>query len=471
MEPFLGIYVHMHWGYNHPYAARTWTLADWKGYLEGLSRLGYNLVQIWPMIDTMPSPPTQSDRMHLDKLARVIDMAKGQYGMRAVVGASANAMGNASAADYPFERRPYFRAERLIDPSKPSDVAELMAARRELLAPLAQADGMWILDSDPGWYEGSPDSEFVMLMLEHRKLLDELRPGIELVYWMWSGWEEHSFDPHWSANPQDTWRRCLVGLRQASPEPWRVNACWPGHFAALAELDLADKALFFPYNAVEFEPSLPLTNWDPTPQGHLARAFESVSGYRYPVGAMGNSQSHCLQLPHLYLFKHLAEGGTAETADLASFARRLYPEAGDRVAAAWKALGGADPSLMDRLATEMEELAQEPSDTGELEGLLFGDAQRLLRDLPPQLRLAAAMRRVPQAEGEAGRKEALGAVADALAAWQSVHGFADRPWGRFMDVARVCLAPYVPDLLDEAHKGDRHGSTLRVLQAIRRAGG
>jgi len=29
-EKILGMYVHQHWPYNHPYAARTWTLADWR---------------------------------------------------------------------------------------------------------------------------------------------------------------------------------------------------------------------------------------------------------------------------------------------------------------------------------------------------------------------------------------------------------------------------------------------------------
>ena len=37
----LGMYVHTHWGYHHPYAARTWSLADWKGYLGALRALGY----------------------------------------------------------------------------------------------------------------------------------------------------------------------------------------------------------------------------------------------------------------------------------------------------------------------------------------------------------------------------------------------------------------------------------------------
>lgn len=29
----IGMYVHQHWSYNHPYCARTWTLEDWRGYV------------------------------------------------------------------------------------------------------------------------------------------------------------------------------------------------------------------------------------------------------------------------------------------------------------------------------------------------------------------------------------------------------------------------------------------------------
>ena len=70
----VGMYVHQHWSYNHPYAARTWTVEDWRGYVEGLQQLGYNTIMIWPMLETMPTPLTASDRASLEKIRRVIDM-------------------------------------------------------------------------------------------------------------------------------------------------------------------------------------------------------------------------------------------------------------------------------------------------------------------------------------------------------------------------------------------------------------
>ena len=37
----LGMYVHAHWGYNRPYAARSWRIEEWENYLSGLDHLGY----------------------------------------------------------------------------------------------------------------------------------------------------------------------------------------------------------------------------------------------------------------------------------------------------------------------------------------------------------------------------------------------------------------------------------------------
>ena len=74
MEPIRGIYVHRAWPYRRPYAARAWTLADWRGFAEGLGELGFNTVVVWPVIEIMPLPPTPSDTADLELLAGVIEM-------------------------------------------------------------------------------------------------------------------------------------------------------------------------------------------------------------------------------------------------------------------------------------------------------------------------------------------------------------------------------------------------------------
>jgi hypothetical protein len=31
----VGMYVHQYWPYHHPFAARTWTMEDWRGHADG----------------------------------------------------------------------------------------------------------------------------------------------------------------------------------------------------------------------------------------------------------------------------------------------------------------------------------------------------------------------------------------------------------------------------------------------------
>ena len=107
----LGMYVHTHWAYNRPYAARTWTVDDWKGYLEGLASLGYDFVMLWPQLDCMPAEPNASDRAFLEKIGRVIDLAHNSFDMKFGVTACPNTIGNERASSYRFEERPYFISE------------------------------------------------------------------------------------------------------------------------------------------------------------------------------------------------------------------------------------------------------------------------------------------------------------------------------------------------------------------------
>src|SRR5947209_3273191 len=116
----LGMYVHTHWAYNRPYAARAWTEEDWRGYLGGLVRLGYNTLMFWPLLDCMPAEPNASDRRFLEKIARVIDLAHDTLGMRFIVVACPNTIGNDKAAGYAYEERPYFVCERKVNPKDPA---------------------------------------------------------------------------------------------------------------------------------------------------------------------------------------------------------------------------------------------------------------------------------------------------------------------------------------------------------------
>jgi len=116
----IGMYVHQHWPYNHPYAARTWTLDDWRGYADGLSRLGYNTIMIWPMLETMPDPLTPSDEQSLRKIEAVIRMLHDEFKMRVWIALCPNvAADNREAAKATFEKRHFFYCDTRINPGSP----------------------------------------------------------------------------------------------------------------------------------------------------------------------------------------------------------------------------------------------------------------------------------------------------------------------------------------------------------------
>ena len=188
----LAMYVHTHWGYNHPYAARTWTVEDWRGYLGALKALGYDAVMFWPLFDSMPPQPTASDRAFLARTARVIDMAHREFEMQFLLTVGPNVMGNEKASSYAYEQRPYFICERKINPGDPAAVEAMLDARRWQFEPLAAADGLAIIDSDPGGYIGSTNEEFVEVMGRQLAIFRQYNPKIELRYWVWVGWKNYN---------------------------------------------------------------------------------------------------------------------------------------------------------------------------------------------------------------------------------------------------------------------------------------
>jgi hypothetical protein len=474
MERLLGMYVHMHWGYKHPYAARTWTLEDWEQYLSGLKALGYNLVQIWPMIDTMPLRLTDSDKKHLGKIRKVIALAH-KIGMTVYVGASANTVGNEKSADYEFENRPYFVCEKRLNPGDPREMAELTSTRRALMESLAEADGFWIIDSDPGGYKGSTAKDFASIFCMHRNLLDEIRKGIKLLYWVWDGWRDHvPHDPDWGKNPQSCWRDALKEIMEINPEPWGILACWKGHFTVIDELALTDRVLYFPYATVEDEPSFPWTNYD---IDRIERAFTEIPREAFPAGAMGNAQSHCLQLPHTYLFQHFADGGTKSEINLRKFAEGIATGCGILLAKAWEVF--ADNNLT-RLETIFAGLSAIPEKVGakkgNLSGLCFGDFDRLIADLKIQIPVKIAALRLKERIEEGNEtRPFFTELVKLLKIWQERHGFTDRYYGAFRNLLHPVLkelsakeeyATGLADMIDGFESIPMHGAFTKLMQTL-----
>ncbi|HWC00402.1 MAG TPA: hypothetical protein VG672_27030, partial [Bryobacteraceae bacterium] len=351
-EPMLGMYVHQHWPYQHPYAARTWTVEDWRGYADGLKKLGYNAVMIWPVLETMPEPLLRSDREHLELTGKVIDMLHKDFGMKVWIALCPNvAAKDAEAAKAPFSERHFFYSDMRVNPGDMAAVRRMIQWREKLFQYLRNADAVSMIDSDPGGYPGSTNAEFVNLLVEHRKMLDRVRKGIELDYWMHAGWEAYcryyqtgDFAMGGDGERMDMLRRLI----QANPEPWGLA----NGYAQAEKLGNARRVVSFNYGRIEGEPSFPMTNFGGT------NAWE---GGRLPGprGQMGNAQTHCVQLPNTFAFARGATGAAAPTAaDYIAFANRLIPGQGETIVQGWSALPLNDSAAMRRAAARLEKAAE-----------------------------------------------------------------------------------------------------------------
>ncbi|MEI7435715.1 MAG: hypothetical protein WCL16_02780 [bacterium] len=480
----LGMYVHTHWGYNRPYAARSWTLADWQGYLRGLRELGYDMVMLWPQLDCMPPEPTASDRAFLAKAAGAIDCAH-DLGMKFFLTGGPNVIGNDESGKYEFENRPYFRCEQKVNPGDPAAMQRFLQGRRRQLEPLAKADALAIIDSDPGGYVGSTNDQFVELLQSQIGLFRQLNPKAELIYWMWLGWENYNqfwaqtqagvAEPRWHWHLPD-YLQTLTRMKSVLVEPWSVTATMPEHFQAIEQMQLENKRLFLPYGAIEIEPNFPLTNFDAP---RIAGFFEAIKGQSTPLRCMGNAQTHCLQLPGTYLFAHIAQGGRAETADWESFADGLLPGLGRPIADAWRAIN-EPPDRQRQAGNSIRSLIGKDHQMGRYGGLLFGDPNRFLTDLADNLELRAALFDFKSAvAGNADVRARLLTAMDVLIPYQKRLGFVDAYFGTFYELFNAPLAklkhPGIDDVLRQFHEwrdpSVRNGVLARLIEAIMKSYG
>ncbi|MHB0998565.1 MAG: hypothetical protein ACYC27_04905 [Armatimonadota bacterium] len=416
-DKIVGIYVHQHWPYNHPYAARTWTLSDWRGYADGMKKLGYNTFLIWPMLETMPNPLTSSDKASIDKIRKVIDMLHNEFQMRVHIIICPNVIADdAEAGKATFEKRHFFYTDLRVNPGDPQAVSAMMKWRERLISPLSKADGFVIIDSDPGGYPGSNNEEFVNLLAEHRKIFDKLRPGIELFYWMHAGWPAYcrfyeTGDLKWG--PPEEFRDAISKLNRINPEPWGMA----NGLRYAQDLGLESRVVGYNYGAIEGEPSFPFTNF-----GGSA-AYDSGKDSA-PRGVIGNAQTHCVQLPNTFAFSRGAKELPLTESDYVQFANDLIPGKGRLIVDAWKAMSGDNTSTMRKSANDLEPLTKVKLQTGNLRGLLFGSPKRFITDLIMQLRMKAASNDfVTESRNDNDIRKSYKEFVKAAETWQKQHGY------------------------------------------------
>lgn len=388
-KQMLGMYVHMHWSFNHPYAARSWTLADWRGYLKSINMLGYNTVVIWPVIETMPDPLTYSDKAHLEKMSSVVKIAKNDLGMRVYFVLTPNvAANNGEASKYTLEDRPYNFCSVLINPKKSEEILKMMERRKKLCGYFKQADGFFLIDGDPGGWPDCKNDEFVNIFSQHRKMLNSLRSGMELYIWSHQGWETTGkiYSGNDSRTSATDLAKLLTMLSKKEFEPWGVvGSRYENDIAQIAGISgVADKVVTFKYGAIEREPSFPFTNYN---DGVAYRGGKDIG----VLGILGNAQQHGVQLPNTFVFAQAAKGLRIERQDYVSFADKLISENGGKIVDAWEALMSEDPTRMNRQAEQLQNLLVQNLSMGSLGGLLFGDPHRFVEDLILQLKARASI--------------------------------------------------------------------------------
>jgi hypothetical protein len=458
-EKLLGMYMHQHWSYKHPYAVRTWTFDDWRGYIDGLHRLGYNAILIWPMLETMPDPLTPSDEAQIAKIASVIDMAHQDFNMNVSIVLCPNVSSkNEEARKYTFQDRPFFHTDDRVDPGDPVAFGKLMAWREKIFAPLSKTDGLYIIDSDPGGYPNSTNMEFVYILGAHRRMLDRLRPGIQLDYWALAGWEAYSkyyATGKFEMGPDKELQNAVSLIAKQRYEPWGV-ASHRGP-ALIDSLNMGSRVIAFPYGVIEGEPSFPMTIYG----GERAYNGSKKGGAR---GIMGNSQTHCIQLPNTFAFARGAQGLSAEKSDYIRFANDLITGQGELIVESWECLQGNDVKRMNVNLKRLQALKPDALTPGPLKGLLFGDPARFINDLVLQLRLAASMYTFTAAIDQQPRngekvKESLASLASAAEAWQQQHGYSNRwNWKPMEDALRKLGSASINNTLDNRNRTSEAGT-------------
>ncbi|HOJ53442.1 MAG TPA: exo-alpha-sialidase [Phycisphaerae bacterium] len=401
-----GMYAHLHWAYNRPYALRSWTLEDWQRYIDLLACLGFNTIQIWPMMELLPHPLSPEDQAYLKRYAEIVDYAHQQRGMKVILGSCPNNI-TEDARGVPIEKREYFDFEKRLDPGDRAALARILEYRSDLYKTVPHADGYWVIDSDPGGWKGSPSREFVEILKGHRELIDRYgrRPTEQpLIYWMWYGWGTGSVEKNW--------RDTIGQINTELHGPWQLLVCLPGHLEACKELALLDKAVYFPYNLLETEPAGPLTELRFI---GIAEAAQIAASHGI-TAIQGNTQTPLAQLPNIAALAGAAWGvNPATEADevLDRLARGLLSREPETLKKAWLALSEDRPEPCFNLAVRLRELAGDPSAKGPL-AVLIGDWQpRILEDLAAMLEIRAhAVRFARQVEANAGDAELVTALTD-----------------------------------------------------------
>lgn len=428
------------WAFNYPYSFRSWRENDWQRYLDLLAYQGVNLFFLWPFIEIMPVPLSPEDQEYLEECRRVVDYAQQKHGMEVWLMQCTNRVAKDRCGVADPRLRPYWRpSQEDLNPGKPEDFQAIMDSREAMYRIISNADGVCNIDSDPGFYPGSPLGDYVRVLQGCRALLDRLNTHgkqTKLINWMLWGWGRKAMVLDGLVEHQ---RDTLQDIKDALPEPWELICSQFGflppdqHFflPVCQESNTLEKAVFLPYGVIEFEPSYPKTNVEI--DGIRDTFSNQVDAFPQLAGAMGNMQTPLLQFPDAYYFAACMFDADyrkrSESDVMLDLAAYLYPEQKELVAACFLAMKEADPAEVDALANRLDAVIREDKlgRAGLFARRLFPDYGIVARALLPQLRLRAAQERLVHDVASDTPKEAcerlLHDYFDAYLTWDLTHGW------------------------------------------------
>jgi hypothetical protein len=309
-----------------------------------------------------------------------------------------------------------------LNPGDPFQLAEIRRSRANFFRTVPTGTGYWVIDSDPGSWEGSPAEEFVDILEMNRQLIDAHTTrgeSTKLIYWMLWGWG--------TATREENRDRIMDGLAKRIHAPWLIAPYTRQTLDQVAKKGLLQQTVYFPYGVVEAEPFAPISY---VKLHHSRETFKYLSDYPHLRGVMSNSQSPLVQLPNLVFFSELAWNpelsSLSDREVLKKVAALVYPGHADTLANGWLCLSQDDIEGSLKSAETLENLSKSSTSAdGVIGRFIFPDAKWFFPYLIRLLRMHAHSLQSRQLldSGEKAPDESLKAYLTEALETQKLHGF------------------------------------------------
>ncbi len=462
-----GFYLHGAWVMDYPFSVRTWQRADFARMFRLLDALGFNTVMIWPGAENAPMPLSPEDARSLRGYRPVIDDAH-RAGLQCWITSCPDVIAREGIRATPWPERSLYAWMTTIHLNDPEGPAYLRH-RAGVLRLFDNADGIVVIDGDPGGYPGAPVSEYLRILNADQAAV----PGKLIIPWIWNGWGRPIDKAGYWKEPVTPYVSAVFEALKSQPgKKWELmpgRSHREGWANGRSNVELAEKFGLIPqstimcYEVIEFEPTPPaaVLQFDLI-RRNLRQESRLAATAR---GVFGNAQQPVMVLPNLYFFAQASRDLTyLDRTD----AQVLTDLAG--------ALGG-DPALLvpawscldlplEKLPADLARRLRAMKLTGRLAPNLPGGPARYLEILAAQVAsrrgLLEAVAEKPHNAVQAASSLAAGAAA--LIEWWKVHhyvaaGVATDPFAwRYLhptqtrllkDHAKLCAA-FGPEVLDKA---------------------